>query len=475
MAKYRTWSVGKRVAALSVVLIAISVALGFVGATSTRTLLAGLNGVSTKSLPGIKHIAAIQALGLEFRGTSLLMGTPGLKDDYKTKQLAHLKELQTQIQAQLEQYKQSVSPHERVRYDKLQTATAKFVGAIQHFLDLTLSGKTEDAGAFWSTSGGAVSKAFRKALDEEVQSNERMTDRFLESGLTAAHWATVLSWSLLGIAVLMGAMLGTFTVRNITRVLTVVAEHLRLTAEQVSNASNQVASASQVLAGNSTEQAAALEQTSTSGQEVTAMIRRNAESCESAATLMVVTETTLAETNRKLDETLASMKEITNSSERIASIIKVVDGIAFQTNILALNAAVEAARAGEAGMGFAVVADEVRNLAGRCSGAAKDISTSIAESVENARTGKSRLDEAAASARNMAVSAMKAKDLVQEINGGARQQRAGIDQIAQALIHMETTTQQTAAIAEESASASEQLRAQAKSMEDLVASLEALV
>ena len=475
MFRLRTWSVGKRVSALAIALVTISLAIGLVGVSSTRKLLVSLNGVATDSVPSIKRIAAIQALGLEFRGTSLLMGTPGLRNDYKTKQLAHLKELKGQIQENLGKYRESLPPNRIAGYDKLQTATNKFLGAIDHFLDLSLNGNSEEAGDFWSKTGGTVSKAFRKALDDEVLLNERVTESYLESGVSAAHWATAFSWTLLALAAGIGAALGMLTVRSVTRVLTNAARSLRAMAEQVSSASHQVASASQVLANGSSEQAAALEETSASSQQITAMIRRNAEHCQTAASLMVETEAILTATNGKLDEALATMNEITDSSERIAKIIRVVDEIAFQTNILALNAAVEAARAGEAGAGFAVVADEVRNLAARSAGAAKDITTSIAESVENARTGKHRLDEAAASARSTAESALKAKGLVLDIDSGAQQQTIGVDQIARALVQMETATQQTAAIAEESASASEELRAQAQSMEEVVASLEALV
>jgi methyl-accepting chemotaxis protein len=284
-----------------------------------------------------------------------------------------------------------------------------------------------------------------------------------------------LSWSLLVIVSALGGILGTIVVRNIKKSLRTATNSLRIAAEQVKNASSEVASASGGLADQSSRQAATLEETSASGEEVTAMAGRNADNCKVVAGLMVETETTVAEANLKLDGTVASMTDIINSSNSIAKIIKVIDQIAFQTNILALNAAVEAARAGAAGAGFAVVADEVRSLAARSSGAAKDIAASIQQSVENSRTGKTRLDEAAESVRQMAVGALKVKDLVQEVDRNAQQQKTGINQIAKALTHMEQTTQQTAAMAEQSAAASEELKEQARSMEEIITSLEALV
>ncbi len=475
MLRNNTWTIGQKISALCIMLVILSAAIGIVSITNIQKLLASLNGVATTSLPSIKQITTIQALGLEFRGTSLLMGTPGLSSSYKNKQVAHLKELRTQILAVLEAYGKTVSPQEKQTYRNLQAATKSFLSTVDQFLMLSLNGKTEEAGAFWSVTGGTQSKIFRKALEDEVRVNELLTDEYTRSGLSAAYWATNLSWGLLLIGTVLGAALGTLMVRNITRTLTAAALQLRETAHQVSSASNEVLSASNHLAETASQQAAALEQTSSSGEEVTATSRQNAQSCEAAAALMLDTEAIVSETNRKLDGTLASMREITDSSERIGHIIKVIDSIAFQTNILALNAAVEAARAGETGRGFAVVADEVRNLAGRCASAAKDIAKSIEESVENARTGKKRLDEAALSVRDMAARALKVKSLVQQIHLGAQNQTGSIDQIAKSLHHIESTTQQSAAMAEESAASSAELKMQASTMEEIVATLKALV
>src|SRR5579884_123748 len=160
-----TWSVGKRVAALCAVLIAISIAVGSVGLTTVRKLLANLSGVATKSVPELKELTTIQALGLEFRGTALLMGTPGLAADYKNNQLTHLHDLRAQIKRDLDTYGQTVSEEESQSYRDLQNATNAFLNAIDHFLSLSLDGKAEEAGAFWSEKGGVVSKAFRRALD----------------------------------------------------------------------------------------------------------------------------------------------------------------------------------------------------------------------------------------------------------------------------------------------------------------------
>jgi methyl-accepting chemotaxis protein/methyl-accepting chemotaxis protein-1 (serine sensor receptor) len=263
-------------------------------------------------------------------------------------------------------------------------------------------------------------------------------------------------------------------VRNINRALSRSANEIRVSAEQIISAAAEVAAASQQLAQGANQQAATLEETSASGHEISTVTQHNADRSRNAVKLIAEIDGRITQANKRLDLMTASMVEITSSSERIARIIKVIDGIAFQTNILALNAAVEAARAGEAGMGFAVVADEVRNLAQRCSDAAEDTTALIEESARNAAAGSQRLGEVAAVIREITDNAARVKVLVEEVSYGANEQSRGIEQISQALIQLEKVTQQTAAAAEESASASREMKAQAGSMNGIVIALEAL-
>jgi methyl-accepting chemotaxis protein/methyl-accepting chemotaxis protein-1 (serine sensor receptor) len=159
----------------------------------------------------------------------------------------------------------------------------------------------------------------------------------------------------------------------------------------------------------------------------------------------------------------------------VAKIIRVIDEIAFQTNILALNAAVEAARAGEAGMGFAVVADEVRNLAQRSAQAAKDTAALIEESIARSREGSTKLDQVAGAIRAITESSGKVKVLVDEVKQGSEEQARGIRQIAKAISHMEQVTQKSAASAEASASAGQQMSAQAETLRQVAEQLQAMV
>jgi methyl-accepting chemotaxis protein/methyl-accepting chemotaxis protein-1 (serine sensor receptor) len=246
-------------------------------------------------------------------------------------------------------------------------------------------------------------------------------------------------------------------------------------AERVSSAASQVSGAGQLLAQGASEQAASLEETSASTEEIASITRKNADHSLQVAGLMQQSARDASEVNQTLDRMMEKMKEIEASSNKIARIIKVIDEIAFQTNILALNAAVEAARAGEAGLGFAVVADEVRNLAQRCAQAARDTAGLIEESIATSRDGNAQLDQVAGAVRSMTESSVKVKTLVDEVNQGSQEQARGMDQISRAVVQMEQVTQNTAAGAQQSAAAGSELNGYAGGLRTLVHEMREMV
>lgn len=254
----------------------------------------------------------------------------------------------------------------------------------------------------------------------------------------------------------------------------ITSEQLQQAAENVATAAAHVSDASTHLSHGTTDQAATLEQTSASGQQMRALTDRTAEHSKTAATLMGDVDKRVSEANQAIRQLEDSMRDVRTSGERIAKIIKIIDEIAFQTNILALNAAVEAARAGESGMGFSVVADEVRNLAQRCADAARETSALIEESVSNSSKGTERLQQVTAVISAITENTSKVKNLVQEVSLAGDDQAKGVEQIARALTHLEGITQRTAASAEQNAAAGEQLQAHARSMHEVVTVLESL-
>jgi methyl-accepting chemotaxis protein/methyl-accepting chemotaxis protein-1 (serine sensor receptor) len=254
-----------------------------------------------------------------------------------------------------------------------------------------------------------------------------------------------------------------------------LAGRMSESAEKVATAAGQVSGASRSLAQGAAEQASSLEETSASTEEIASITRKNADHALQVAGLMQDQERGAGEVNQTLDRMVEKMKEIDGSSNKIARIIKVIDEIAFQTNILALNAAVEAARAGEAGLGFAVVADEVRNLAQRCAQAARDTALLIEDSIATSRDGNARLDQMAGAVRSMTENSVRVKSLVDEVNLGSQEQARGMEQIAHSVLQMEKVTQRTAAGAEQSAAAGGQLDGHASDLRALVLEMRAMV
>jgi methyl-accepting chemotaxis protein len=238
--------------------------------------------------------------------------------------------------------------------------------------------------------------------------------------------------------------------------------------DQVSTAATQVSAASQSLAEGATEQAASLEETSSALEEMSAMTKQNADNAQQANTLSTEAKNTASKGTTSMDRMNSAIQEIQKSSDETAKIIKVIDEIAFQTNLLALNAAVEAARAGEAGKGFAVVAEEVRNLAMRSAEAAKNTANMIEESVKNSKNGVDIASEVGKVLEEIVQGIDKTSNLVSEIAAASAEQAQGIDQVNTSVTQMDKVTQQNAANAEESASASEEMSSQAESLKEML-------
>ena len=296
------------------------------------------------------------------------------------------------------------------------------------------------------------------------------------SAVSAAKSASSRNLTIAFMLIALGVGAGIFLiVRQANDSLKRLAARMSEGAEQVSGAAAMVSKASQSLAAGAARQAASLEETSASTEEIASITRKNADNTLQVAGLMQKSAQGAGEVNHSLDRMVAQMKEIDTSSNKIARIIKVIDEIAFQTNILALNAAVEAARAGEAGLGFAVVADEVRNLAQRCAQAARDTAGLIEESIATSHDGNDRLDLMAGSVRAMTDDAVRVKSLVDEVNLGSQEQARGMEQIARAVLQMEQVTQKTAASAEEGASAGSELNGHANTLRGLVHEMREMV
>jgi methyl-accepting chemotaxis protein len=243
---------------------------------------------------------------------------------------------------------------------------------------------------------------------------------------------------------------------------------VRQAISQMASASAEIAQGNQDLSARTESAAASLEQTTASTQHLTETVRHSAEAARTANQLAAQAAQVARDGGQTVAQAVQSMKAIESSSQKIADITNVIDGIAFQTNILALNAAVEAARAGEAGRGFAVVAGEVRSLAQRSAEAAKQIKALIDESVATVRTGSTQVDSAGQTMEQIVQSIQRVADMIGEVTAAANEQSDSIAQVNAALGQLDQTTQQNAALVEEAAAAAQSLRQQAAELQQVV-------
>jgi methyl-accepting chemotaxis protein/methyl-accepting chemotaxis protein-1 (serine sensor receptor) len=467
-------TVGKKLTLIGALLIGLTMVLGVGTLIGLKGYDRVVTSLSDDALAGVSACASVEARYLELRGIAwrhVAATDPGDINNMDQQ----IQGLKGEIAAGMKDIQATIySDEEREINRKIDPALARFYEVWDQASALGRAQKNQDAYQLMANNTATIVAA-KDAIRAETEYKRSLGAKYTAQ---AAATGARMKW-LIGLLLLLSTGLGSgvlfLFVRSLTRLLRQAVTELMEGAGQVASASAQVASSSQALAQGSSEQAASLEETAASGEQITSMTQKNAENSSTAAALMSDVDKRVIEGNQTLEQMVESMHEITGSSDKISKIIKVIDEIAFQTNILALNAAVEAARAGEAGMGFAVVADEVRSLAQRSAQAAKDTSALIEESIAKSNEGGARLQRVAEVIRAITESTVKVKTLVDEVNLGSQEQARGIQQISKAIAQMDQVTQGTAASAEQGASASEQLSAQAEAMQHAIRKLSGIV
>jgi methyl-accepting chemotaxis protein len=468
-------TVGKRIALTAAMLIVFTISVGAVAVVSMNRIEVANQAVVGDALPGVYSISRAESLAKEIEA-SMLMHIGSDSQEHMAQLESNIAESRRAFDRILGNYEKTITRREdRALFDRITPAFERFMGAWEAPRALSRAVKTQEALAAFCNQTQPVFSEFLKTVTDEVDFNKKSADEFSSNATSSNAAGRFWTWAILLVAVASGCAVSLFVTAGINKVLKRSVAEIGQGAEQVASAASQISSASQALAQGSSEEAASLEEVSASSEEINSMARKNTENSQAASQEMGNTEQIVAEANNRLDEMVTSMAAITESSNKISKIIKVIDEIAFQTNILALNAAVEAARAGEAGMGFAVVAEEVRNLAQRSAQAAKDTAALIEESIEKSRVGGQHLDLVAEGVKKITSGAKTVKRLVDDVNHGSQEQAQGTEQVARSIADMQQVTQRTAATAEESASAAEELTGQSEMLREIVARLNALV
>ena len=466
-------TIGLRVSILAGVLCLLTAGISIYTSYSLRDLEGDVMGITEDTIPGLIHAGSFNAGQNENQILVAMLYAAETEEEVrllKAEQVAKTEKNNQHLKA----YESAISTEEeRGLFNDLVAARAVFQKTRAEYYQLLTTNKPaaraflfsqlKPAYAIYSTNGDKlVEYNARRGRERsaDVKAQISLNERIILVSATAS--------------LVFGILFSVVNIRSITRRLKEIITTLTDGSDQTVSAAGQVSSSSQSLASGASQQAASLEETSASLEEIGSMTHRNADNAGKAKELAAQARNAVDTGVNDAAEMNAAMDQIRESSDDIANIIKTIDEIAFQTNILALNAAVEAARAGEAGAGFAVVADEVRNLAQRAAAAAKETSGKIEGAISRSARGSDLNRKVSSSLGEIAARVREVDALVQEIAIASKEQSQGIGQVGTAISQMDKVTQGNAASAEESASAAEELNAQAHTLRGIVVELAAL-
>ncbi|MFK4446256.1 methyl-accepting chemotaxis protein [Caballeronia udeis] len=505
------FKIGTRLGAGFAAILLLLCAVGGLTLWQASHIYAGTLELGNDWLPSVQAAGRMQAYANNARRTSLrsiLAADPKEKQEQRAEHDASVAKLQEVFT----KYEKLVSsPEEQQLFDNIKGAWARYAVLDAKLLDLADKGDAgfNDARALSSGEAGTAFTDMLKLIEADVELNRAGAEKEVGRAASTYDNAVVSTGLLIAVAVFAGIAIGWLITRSITAPIgraVVIAETVArgdLTAQievtgkdeasqllaamrhmnerlvdvvgRVRNSSDSIATGSaQIAAGNTDlsqrteEQAASLEETAASMEQLTATVKQNAENALQGNSLAASASETAVRGGDVVNRVVQTMSEISSSSEQVAQIITVIEGIAFQTNILALNAAVEAARAGEQGRGFAVVAGEVRTLAQRSASAAKEIKDLISASVQRVNAGSELVDEAGRTMGEVVQSVKRVTDLMGEISAASGEQHTGIEQVNQAVMQMDEVTQQNAALVEEASAAAQSMAAQSGTLRELV-------
>ena len=502
--------ISSRLSGAFALLVLMLVGLAVAAMTQLSAMRAATAEISDNWLPSVEAVNALEATSADLRLT-ILAHVLSTDDAAKTAIDKQIADQRAKLAEMRKTYEKLISsPEEKKLYEDFAATWNNYVQVNEKALALSRSNDSAGAAAMMSKDSRPIYLALKEQLDTLIKMNHQGAEaaRAASEHTYATARNTLLIVAALAIALAIAAAL--WLIRSITAPLSRAVEVadqvaagdltariditstdetgqllgalqrmqqslvrtvsvVRQNSESVASASAQIASGNNDLSARTEQQASALEETAASMEELGSTVRQNADNARTANQLAMSASTVATQGGDVVAEVVETMKGINASSNKIADIISVIDGIAFQTNILALNAAVEAARAGEQGRGFAVVAGEVRSLAQRSAEAAKEIKSLITASVERVEQGTLLVDKAGATMTEVVTAIRRVTDIMGEISAASSEQSAGVGQVGEAVTQMDQATQQNAALVEEMAAAASSLNSQAGELVNAVA------
>jgi methyl-accepting chemotaxis protein len=486
--------------------------IGLLGAWQITKVNDGAAEIATNWLPSIKAIADVESSLNSARRAALrhvLETEPSAKQTQRT---VHDEIIKNKLPEQLAVYEKLISsPAEKSLYDTFRAGLSVAIGHEHRLIELSDGGEAGLAAArqFANVESAKSFANAMTAISALVRLNAEGSAKEASTAAGTYREALIASAALVAVGLLVGSVFAwqistsiTTPMRQAVKIAETVAKgdltskvevhgrdeaadllralggmnaqlvkivgEVRQSSDSIATGSSQIASGNADLSQRTETQASNLQQTAASMEELTSTVKNNADSAQQANQLAGAASAAAAQGGQVVSQVITTMQDITTSSKKISDIIGVIDGIAFQTNILALNAAVEAARAGEQGRGFAVVASEVRSLAQRSANAAKEIKALIGDSVEKVETGSRLVNDAGQSMDDIVRQVQRVSDLIGEISSATIEQTSGIGQVGNAVTELDRSTQQNAALVEESAAAAESLKHQASRLAEVV-------
>ena len=464
-------SIGKKIILAYGLSVLFTILVSTLSIVRSRQLNGTVRQLATRSLPGIDVAGRLAGIAKDMRG-GIRTHITAADGSARAKAEHDLTQLEQQSEAELRKYEATIADSlDRERFEPVGVALRQLAKTSVPIFELSRAGRSEDAMRLFRAQTMPAYANAQKVVESLARFKLEDGDRKVSEAGAMAGGLQAWTWTLLALSLGGAAGVGWYLSRQINGVLVPAVNGLSVAAAELASATAQIDQSSISLARTTTDQAASLQETAASALQIRTMAVRNAENSKAAARDMQETARKLEASSDAAAGMLSSMEAIHTASENISKIIKVIDGIAFQTNILALNAAVEAARAGESGLGFGVVATEVRTLAQRTAQAARDTASLVEDSVAKTTAGKGQLGAIAQSIQAVSESASRVAGLIHQVEDASDEQARGIDQVSRSVTRMQEVTQSSAALAEETASAACELNAQSDVLKNTLASL----